>query len=348
MGEKYNQLTWEKRLHIEALYQAGIKVVDIATQIGVHYSTVYREIKRGKTIQRNSDWTEREIYSPNLGQDIYEKNKKECGRKLKIGNDYKFLRFVENKIINERYSPAAVLGYIKVNGLEFDTDICLTTLYNYIKGGIFLNVTMAECPYRKPKKKQKKQKVQKKLQKGTSIDKRPKDILTREEYGHWEMDSVVGPQGKSSACLLVLTERKTRNEIIEKVKDHTSDEVVRVLDKIERKLGEKVFREKFKTITVDNGTEFSDWEGMERSRRNKKNRTEIFYCHPYRSCERGSNENNNKLIRRWYPKGESFDNVSREEIKKVEDWINSYPRLLFNWQSSDDMARQELSRRECM
>lgn len=180
------------------------------------------------------------------------------------------------------------------------------------------------------------------------IDKRPKDILTREEYGHWEMDSVVGPQGKSSACLLVLTERKTRNKIIEKVKDHTSDEVVRVLDKIERKLGEKVFREKFKTITVDNGTEFSDWEGMERSRRNKKNRTEIFYCHPYRSCERGSNENNNKLIRRWYPKGESFDNVSREEIKKVEDWINSYPRLLFNWQSSDDMARQELSRRECM
>lgn len=348
MGKNYSHLTWEKRLQIEALYAAGIKVVDIAAQLGVHHTTIYRELKRGKVTQRNSDWTERIIYSPNLAQDIHDTNRKECGRKLKIGNDYKFLRFVENKIINERYSPAAVLAYIKVNNIKFNTDICLTTLYNYIKGGVFLNITMAECPYRKPQKKHKKKKVQKKLQKGTSIDKRPEDILKREEYGHWEMDSVVGPQGKSKACLLVLTERKTRNEIIEKVKDHTSDEVVKVLDKIERKLGEKAFREKFKTITVDNGTEFSDWEGMEKSRRNKKKRTEIYYCHPYRSCERASNENNNKLIRRWYPKGESFDDVSRVEIKKMENWINSYPRLLFNWNSSGDMVRQEEARRVSM
>lgn len=105
---------------------------------------------------------------------------------------------------------------------------------------------------------------------GTSIELRPKEIQGRDEVGHWEMDTVVGAQGKSKQSFLVLTERKTRYEIVEVLKEHTAAEVVRILDKLERKYTEKGFRRLFKTITVDNGTEFSDFDGLKRSRRNKK------------------------------------------------------------------------------
>ena len=84
------------------------------------------------------------------------------------------------------------------------------------------------------------------------------------------MDSVVGPQGEGSKTLLVLTERKTRKEIIRRVDNHTSQEVVKTLNRLERDMGERKFRETFKTITVDNGTEFSDWEGMEKAGETKR------------------------------------------------------------------------------
>lgn len=319
--------------------------MEIGKQLGFHHSTIYRELHRGKTVKRrSSDWAEEEIYSPDFAQAKTTENRKERGREMKIGNDYKFLRFVEQKVLEDKYSLASTLAYIEKNNLKFDTQVCLTTLYNYVKKGVFFNITMDKMPYKKNNKGKKKEKVQKRLQKGTSISKRPEEIDERNEIGHWEMDTVVGAQGKGKASLLVLTERKTRDEIIEKLKEHTSKAVVKTLDKIERRMGEKKFRETFKTITVDNGTEFSDVEGMERSRRNKKNRTKIYYCHPYRSCERASNENNNKLVRRWHPKGSVFDDVKPSEIKRIEKWMNDYPRAMFGWKSSNEVLQEELRR----
>lgn len=340
----YKTLTRDKRITIEALLNAGLKVKDIAKQVGVHFSTIYRELDRGKTTQRNSDWTEREIYSSDLAQERAEKNQKNKGRELKIGNDMKFVSYVEKMVIEEHYSPAAILEKIEKDNIEFDTKICLTTLYNYIKSGIFLNLTMAECPYRKKKgKKQKKEKVQKRKHAGKSIEDRPPEVLTRKEFGHWEMDTVVGPQ-KSKVSLLVLTERKTRKEIIERLPRHNMKEVVRALDRIERRYTEKLFRSLFKTITVDNGTEFSDYDGMKRSRRNARDRTEVYYCHPYRSCERASNENQNRHIRRWCPKGDSFDDITNKEVKKVESWLNHYPRPMFGYRSSEELFQKELEK----
>lgn len=338
---KYKNLTWEKRIRIEALHNAGHSAKEIAEQIGVHHSTIYRELKRGKTIKRNSDWTESEIYSPDLAHEKAKQNQKSKGRPLKVGNDYFFVRYVECKIGEERYSPAATLALIKRENMQFDTEVCLTTLYNYIKKGVFLNLTMEDCPFHKTKKKQKKRKVQKRVSAGTSIEERPAYINDRLEAGHWEMDTVVGGQGKSKKSFLVLTERKTRWEILEMMKSHTADEVVRILDKLERKYTEKGFREIFKTITVDNGTEFADFEGMERSRRNKKKRTTLYYCHAYRSSERGTNENNNRFVRRWHPKGECLDDVSQGEANRIENWMNHYPRKLFDFKSSADRIRGE-------
>ena len=141
--------------------------------------------------------------------------------------------------------------------------------------------------------------------------------------------------------MLVLTERKTRDEIIIKMKDQTSESVVSALDRLERKWGD-MFCKVFKSITVDNGVEFSDYRGMEKSVLSNDRRTFVFYCHPYSSWERGSNENNNRLIRRHIPKGINFDDRTDEEIAYIESWINNYPRGIFNFRTSAELFEEEL------
>ena len=126
----------------------------------------------------------------------------------------------------------------------------------------------------------------------------------------------------------------TREEIIIKIKGKKTECVVKALNGFERKDGKR-FYTKFKTITFDNGVEFMDYEGMEKSCLKKGNRTQIYYAHPYCSGERGSNENNNRMIRRWIPKGTIIDDISKEFIKQIEDWLNNYPRAMFDYKSSN-------------
>ena len=124
-----------------------------------------------------------------------------------------------------------------------------------------------------------------------------------------------------------------KNEII-KIKGKSSEYVIKAINSLERKYGKR-FYIKFKTITFDNGVEFMDYEGMEKSCIKKGTRTKIYYAHPYCSGERGTNENNNRLIRRWIPKGTIIDNISKEFIKQIENWINNYPRAMFDYKSSN-------------
>ena len=121
------------------------------------------------------------------------------------------------------------------------------------------------------------------------------------------------------------------------MKDKTAASVVKTLNNIEQKYGTKLFTKVFKTITVDNGSEFSDYEGLEKSCKRNELRTQVYYCHPYSSFERGSNENQNRLVRRHYPKDFNFTKVSIAEIHKLEKWMNNYPRKMFEYYSSSDL-----------
>ena len=119
-----------------------------------------------------------------------------------------------------------------------------------------------------------------------------------------------------------------------KIKGKSNKCVVQVLNKLERKYKTR-FYDKFKTITFDNEIEFMDYNGMEKSCFRKGKRTSVYYAHRYCSGKRGSDENNNRMIRRWIPKGVSIDEISKEYIQKVEDWINNYPRTMFDYKSSN-------------
>lgn len=339
--EKKHRLTRTERIQIEALWKAGHTREEIAAQMGRHYSTVCRELNRGKTVRRNSDWTEVEIYSPDLAQWKYEQGLKKKGRALKLGENRAFLEYIEDKVLNRKRSPGAALAEMQEEGTGFKTKICLSTLYNYIRGNRFPNICLARCPYHsRGKGSRGKKKVQKRKCPGRSIEQRPAEVDTRETFGHWEMDTVIG-KSTDRKCLLVFTERRTRKELVELLESHTAAEVVKALDRIERRFTEKGFRQIFKTITVDNGPEFADAAGMERSRRNKRNRTEIYYCHPYSSYERGSNENQNRMLRRFFPKGKTMRDVTRAAVKEAEEWINSYPRKIHGYRTAEELFREE-------
>ena len=176
---------------------------------------------------------------------------------------------------------------------------------------------------------------------GESIEKRPEVINQRTEFAHWEMDCVEGKKG-TKRTLLVLTERLTREEIIMLMQDHTAKSVVKSLDKLEKKYG-AMFKRVFKTITVDNGSEFSDCKGIERSVLCDEKRAMVFYCHPYCSWERGSNENQNKLIRRHIPKGSDIREFTHAAIEKIQNWINTYPREIFNFRTSEELFQEQLA-----
>ena len=333
MGKYFTE---QERYKLEGFLQAKMSVKEIADILGKCKATIYNEIERGKITLRNSDYTERTVYQADVAQRKYMENRIYKGASLKIGNDMDFVRYVEDMIINHKYSPYAILQTIKENNLSFKTDVCTTTLYSYIHKGIFLNVKSSHLPQMKEEKKQDyKRTVAINNRKGKSIEQRPKEIDKRNTVGHWEMDTVVSGTNKGTACLLVLSERATREEQIFKMPNKQGKSVKKILDRIERTLGSKAFRNTYKSITCDNGVEFLDYESLEKSVRNSHTRrTTIFYCHPYTSSERGTNENQNKLIRRFIPKGASIDEYSEEEIKYIEHWINNYPRKIFNGKSS--------------
>lgn len=178
---------------------------------------------------------------------------------------------------------------------------------------------------------------------GESIEQRPEEIDEREEFGHWEGDTVYSDKGKrkTTRALLTLTERKTRKEIIIAIPNRKAETVVKALDALERKLGARRFRAIFKSITFDNGTEFAAAEELERSCVNKRlPRTKVYFCHPYSSWERGTNENTNGMIRRRFPKGTNFAAVTNAQIAQAENWINNYPRKILGYKSSEIVFRE--------
>lgn len=340
-SRKGKHLTERERYQIEVLTKEKMIPKEIAKRLGRHRRTIEREVYRGKVWLLKSDLTYKKEYCADTAQMIYQKNAQNKGPTLKIGHDHKLAQHIENRIINNKYSPDAVIGEIKEKGLVFKTQICTKTVYNYIDKGIFLNVTNKDLPVKRDKKKgiYKKVSIAHKNLKGTSIEERCESIDNREEHGHWEMDCVEGKQGGSSTVLLVLSERKSREEIIRKMNEKTQECVKREMDRLEKSYKNK-FYSTFKSITVDNGSEFLDFKGLENSvLKDGNKRTKLYYAHPYSSWERGTNENSNKLIRRFIPKGVDIGKISIEEIKRIEQWINNYPRRIFCYKTANEMSK---------
>lgn len=343
MRRRFKHLTWEDRIRIETLHREKRSNCYIAKMIGVHKSTISRELERGMYEHMNYDLTVSMRYSADLGQQRYEEKQSKKGSVVKIAKDPQLLKDLEYLIAEEKYSPVAALLEVKNGYRKYRVTICTATLYSYIDKHVFESLTNADLPVKKMQKRMYRKIIRRRKREaaGESIEHRPPEVDERNTFGHWEMDTVIGKRGISKQTLLVFTERLTRIEIIKPLPNKKAESVCRALKQIRKYYG-KLFPKVFKSITVDNGSEFAAYKEMRRAL-GKNNNIEIYYCHPYSSWERGSNEVANRLIRRHIPKGTDLDKISLERIKEIEQWINHYPRRLFNGESAMDRFEQQLA-----
>lgn len=335
--------TWKcfdetKRAQLEVLARAGHSKKEMAALLGCHVSTIYRELQRGKCQQMDLDWRPFWVYSPVVAQDDANKKRANCGAPMKLGGNLQLAAYVERRIIQDRWSPAAVAAELRRSDLGY---LCEDTIYRYIHRRIFKTLRPSHLPEKGIRKHpwpddKKKEKKQKKCRVGVSIEERPAEVSTRSTFGHWEMDCVVGKARGQDQSVLVLTERLTRAELCFKLPRKDSASVVAALDYLSRRCS---FSRIFKTITMDNGPEFANVRRLECTPSGKR-RTRCYYCHPYTSCERGSNENANRLVRRWFKKGRSLAAVGNAECLRVARWMNTYPRQLLGWKTPSEAFQE--------
>ena len=202
-----------------------------------------------------------------------------------------------------------------ISKTKLDEKISTLTIYYWINKGFF-GLKRSVLNYARKRKKKEKEEVKRVRILGKTIEERPKEINNREEVGHYEIDTVILRKEKGQ-CLLTLTDRKSRYEIIRLIEDKTVKSVNKALKEVLKEY-------EIKSITENNSLEFArlyevfDYEN-------------IYYAHPYSSYERGSNENHNRLIRRFLSKGTK--NTTQQRVAFIEDWINNYPKKLFNYKT---------------
>jgi len=342
---KGKHLNRDERIQIEGLLKAKQRPAEIAALLGRDVRTIEREIQKGTVERIHTDLSRSEAYNADRAQDVHDLNATAKGPQLKLGAHYKAAEFIRDQIVEEQCSPEVVAHRMNVN--DHGCTVCAKTLYSYIDQGLIEGVANESLWEKRKRRKRRRKTLARKAKKHParrkSIEKRPEEVEGRSVFGHWEIDLVVGGKGAAKPVLMTLTERKTRKTIIRKLPDRTQGSVLNALAGIERSMGVGSFRLAFKTITADNGSEFLDAEAMEQSAFSKKQRTQLFYAHPYASWERGSNENGNRMIRRFIAKGRDIAEFSRERVRQIEQWINTYPRKILQFQTAEERYITELA-----
>lgn len=297
-------LTKEQRYVISSLRKAGHTLEYIAKDIGVHKSTVSRELKRNS----NS----RGRYSPKNAV-IYAKERKE-----RYSLKRKFTPVIENRIRRyieqEQWSPEQILGYCKSNGLEM---VSIERIYQYIRedkqqnGSLHTHMRHKLKHRRRPVGAITKVKIKDRV----SIDQRPESINKREEFGHWEADLIAGKGNKG--FILTLTERVSKHFLIQylphgKQAKEVSKAIINCL---------LPYKESTHSLTMDNGLEFAEHKMVA-----EKLDIQTYFTNPYSSWEKGQIEYMNKLLRQYYPKGKEINESNTKNINEIQYKINRRPR----------------------
>lgn len=302
---KGKHLTIENRRQIERWKGQGKSNREIARLLGKAPQTIHNEVVRGTTLQQVRKGRFKKVYSADYAQNLYETNRKKSVRKLSLTKE------LADKIRHynaEKFSPEMM---VKTKGINAG----ISTIYYWIHKG-HLGLTKKDMLYPRKGRATKKQASSNFKPAGKSIEERPEVINLRLELGHYEIDTVLLTRARNK-CLLVLTDRRSRHQIIRLIPNKSAEAVNQAL-----KLVLKEFQ--VKSLTADNGTEFSRLSEVFPEEH-------IYYAHPYSSWERGTNENHNRLIRRWLPKGTA--KTTPKEVAFIENWINNYPKKCLGYKS---------------
>lgn len=324
-----------ERSKIEILTSLGYSPYAIAKMIKRAPNTVRNELKRG-TVPQVKVGKVTSAYFAETGQSIYAKNRKNCGSKYKLLKCERFIEHVYKLFYENKHSFDSITGSCRISESFAAADmVCFKTLYNYVDKGL-LQISNVDLPF-KLKRETKSNRIRSHKRKlGTSIDLRPDVINSRSEFGHWEIDTVIGSKSKEDNVLLTITERMTRKQIIRMIPSKTADAVQYSLNELFNECG-SLYTKVFKSFTADNGLEFSKLSTLENS-----SSVKVYFAHPYSSGERGTNERHNGLIRRFIPKGKSIRAYSNKAIIKVQNWCNSLPRKILGYLTPDQAFEDQI------
>lgn len=334
-SRKNKHLNFKERTIIEIRLNDGFSPYKIAKELGRPINTILNEIRRGTTSQIKQN-KHVELYFADTGEAMYKKNRKNSCRSFKRLECSEFISYAVEKIKNNSLSPDACFGEaLRKNTFDRSEMVYTKTLYNYIDLGL-LDVKNIDLPYKlrrniKPARVRKNKKIL-----GSSIKERPSEIDSRNEFGHWAIDTVIGEKSSDDNVLLTIVERKTRNAIVRKIESKTVDAVTNELVKIRDLFGDK-FSKVFKTITADNGSEFVELADIEELCSPK-----VYFTHPYSPFEKGTNERHNGLIRRFIPKGKRISNYDINDIGFIEEWMNTLPRKILGYNTSEKLFDEYL------
>lgn len=349
--KQYHHLTKAQRIKLEVLINVNnednkplYNQTKIAEILGVNKSTISRELRKRIKSKINIKFgtTKNLPYSADLAHDDY-LFKRGMSKAVYLVDQYpKLKKYIEDKVLIDKWAPDVIAGYINKHELYLQdgfTSISTTTIYRAIHYGL---LKIRKKDTRRMLKFEKKNivKYNKPIsasKKENSIVLRPLTVESREEFGHWEIDTVIGSKTGKNSCLLTLTERTTRFELIFKLNSKTADEVAKSLRNLKNTL-KSDFDKIFKSFTADNGSEFSSYPDII-----KYIKVMIYFAHPYSSWERGSNEKNNGLIRYFIKKGVNINKFSSKEINDITIWMNNYPRKLFNYSTSREEFNKYVS-----
>ena len=347
---QYRHLTEADRIKIQALISQkdnkGKRLFNnsyIANYLGVHRSTISRELKKRKSYRFmvRSGRTIEKPYNAIDAQNNYIFKRGLSKGEYKLRKYKQMAKFIEDKIKIDKWAPDVIVGYMKKHNFFLKDGFCeitVPTIYNAIRYGI-INVKIEDT--RRMKYKQEytcQDKTSLPISKiPYSIENRPEEINNRSTFGHFEIDTVIGSKRGKHECLLTITERKTKFEIIFKISSKTSENVVNKINQIKSFMN-KHYNKIFKSFSTDNGTEFSDFLGII-----KDTKTQIYFCHPYCSGEKGTNEKQNSMIRYFIPKKTLLENYTCEDINKIADWMNNYPRKSLDYRTPLEAILEEFN-----
>ena len=305
----YQHLSISERAKIETLLELGFSIRAVAKQLNRNPSTILREVKR------HVNCTAEEA------QTRYQSNKSNCGAKLKLTPALK--EAVQEKL-GETWSPEQIVGRLYQGKLSFKS------IYRWIYNGL-LDVPLTVL--RQKGKRQKPRETRGRFNIGMPIAKRPKEVRTRETFGHWELDTVVSGRGQAKGCVATFIERKTRWYTGILIPDRSA----KSMETAVKELHQQLPKEAIQTATTDRGKEFSCYNVLE-----KELNIQVYFADAYSSWQRGSNENGNGLLREFFPKKTNFDLVTPDEMNQALHLINNRPRKCLGWKTAYEAFQEEL------
>ena len=329
-AKKYKRLSLQERVIIQTLLEENKTKSFISEKLKRSRSAISREIN--KWVQHPGETYNAEIANWSAKDDYLNKRNKD-----KI-ETYSRLKFYVYKGFLNQWSPEQISGRIKeaypndpVMSISYEA--IYLHIYSHPQGRINKKL-IALLPYHKSRRRKldRTKKRGSRIKDQTSIEQRSLHIEYRQEIGHWEGDLMIGVGQKSAIGTLV--ERKARFTYIIKLKNRRSATVVKGFTKELNRL-ESMFK---KTMTYDNGMEMAQHKLF-----TKNTGMQVYFAHPYSSWERGTNENTNGLIRRYFPKGTDFNKVTEEELKMVQDKLNNRPRKVLEFKTPNEIMALEYS-----